>query len=152
MKYYLHLARENEIPSRIKFLYTAFHQYFILMGTEDGFAILRSFPLVDDGISFILGHFYEVQRLLNSEKVSDSVIVLNTCYPNVFKSYLNTFGKVYFCKTLEDGSACFRSKDDFPMGFDILDSELLLLYENDPRPLTKIRSAYEELRRGKYVR
>ena len=87
--------------------------------------------------------FDEKHELLSSG-VQAETVVLNTCFPVQFLKFTKTHS-LYFCHVDQRGFARPRWGVDFKTGFDILDSELLLLHSRKSDILTKIQYAYTAL-------
>ena len=143
MTYYLARDREDEVSMRVEYLYRVFHTYFLRCADVGGFVCLKSFPFQDDGICFVTAHNYQARALLATELEAETV-VLNSCFPKQFMEFVGKY-RVYFCKVDERGAACFRSASEYGTGFDILDSELLMLYSSKTNVLGKVRDAYSLL-------
>ena len=66
---------------------------------------------------------------------------MNCCFPDQFTEFAGKY-RLYFCRVDTHGFARFRRASEYGTGFDILDSELLLLYSDKADVLGKIRDAY----------
>lgn len=143
MTYYLSRDREDEVSARVEYLYRVFHTHFLRCADAGGFVCLKSFPFQDDGICFVTAHNNQAYSLLSMELDAETV-VLNCCFPKQFKEFVGKY-RVYFCKVDERGYARFRRAIEYGTGFDILDSELLMLYSKKADVLGKVRDAYSLL-------
>lgn len=143
MTYYLSRDREDEVSARVEYLYRVFHTHFLRCADAGGFVCLKSFPFQEDGICFVTAHNNQAHSLLSMELDAETV-VLNCCFPKQFKEFVGKY-RVYFCKVDERGYARFRRDIEYGTGFDILDSELLMLYSKKADVLGKVRDAYSLL-------
>ena len=143
MTYYLARDREDEVRARVEYLYRVFHTHFLRCADIGDFLCLKSFPFQDDGICFVTAHNNQAHALLSTELAAETV-VLNSCFPKQFKNFVGKY-RIYFCKVDERGCARFRSASEYGTGFDILDSELLMLYSGKVDVLGKVRDAYSLL-------
>lgn len=143
MTYYLARDREDEMRVRVEYLYRVFHTHFLRCADIGDFLCLKSFPFQDDGICFVTAHNNQAHALLSTELAAETV-VLNSCFPKQFKDFVGKY-RIYFCKVDERGYARFRSASEYGTGFDILDSELLMLYSSKGDVLGKVRDAYSFL-------
>lgn len=128
---------------RVEYLYRVFHTHFLRCADIGDFLCLKSFPFQDDGICFVTAHNNQAHALLSTELAAETV-VLNSCFPKQFKDFVGKY-RIYFCKVDERGYARFRSASEYGTGFDILDSELLMLYSSKGDVLGKVRDAYSFL-------
>ena len=128
---------------RVEYLYRVFHTHFLRCADIGDFLCLKSFPFQDDGICFVTAHNNQAHALLSTELAAETV-VLNSCFPKQFKDFVGKY-RIYFCKVDERGYARFRSASEYGTGFDILDSELLMLYSSKVDVLGKVRDAYSFL-------
>lgn len=133
----------DEVIARMEYLYRVFHAYFLRCTDVDDFVCLKSFPLQDDGICFVTAHNNQTYALLSSELDAETV-VLNCCFPKQFEKFVGKYC-VYFCEVDKWGYARFRSASEYGAGFDILDSELRMLYSTKTDTLGKVRDAYSLL-------
>lgn len=140
MTYYLWKGMENEVAARVEYLKRVFHTCFIRCADKGDFICLKSFPFKDDGVCFVTGHNSHAHALL-SNGLQEKTIVLNCCFPKQFSEF-TTNHRIYFCRVDEQGFARFRRASEFATGFDILDSELLLLYSDKTDVMDKVRDAY----------
>ena len=140
MTYYLYRDREDELGARVEYLYRVFHTYFLRCADVGGFICLKSFPFQDDDICFITAHNTQARALLSTGLRAET-LVLNCCFPKQFMRFCKKY-RVYFCRVDERGFARFRSGSEYGTGFDVLDSELLLLYSGKEDVMEKIRDAY----------
>lgn len=140
MTYYLWKGKESEVAARVEYLKQVFHTHFIRCADVGDFVCLRSFPFKEDGVCFVTGHNTHAHSLL-SKGLQEETIVLNCCFPKQFIEF-TTKHRIYFCKVDERGLARFRRASEFATGFDILDSELSLLYSDKDDVMDKIRDAY----------
>lgn len=140
MTYYLSRDREDEVSARVEYLYRVFHTHFLRCADVGDFICLKSFPFQDDGICFVTAHNNQAHALLSTELEAETV-VLNCCFPKQFNEFTGKY-RVYFCKVDEQGYARFRRASEYGTGFDILDSELLMLYSTKADVLGKVRDAY----------
>ena len=143
MTYYLSRDREDEVSARVEYLYRVFHTHFLRCADAGGFVCLKSFPFQDDGICLVTAHNNQAQSLMSMELDAETV-VLNCCFPKQFKEFVGKYS-VYFCKVDVRGYARFRRAIEYGTGFDILDSELLMLYSKKADVLGKVRDAYSLL-------
>lgn len=143
MTYYLARDREDEVRARVEYLYRVFHTHFLRCADIGDFLCLKSFPFQDDDICFVTAHNNQAHALLSTELAAETV-VLNSCFPKQFKDFVGKY-RIYFCKVDERGYARFRSASEYGTGFDILDSELLMLYSSKVDVLGKVRDAYSLL-------
>lgn len=143
MTYYLSRDREGEVSARVEYLYRVFRTYFLRCADSGGFICLKSFPFHDDGICFVTAHNNLAHALL-SNGLNAETVVLNCCFPKQFMEFTGKH-RVYFCKVDERGYARFRRASEYGTGFDILDSELLMLYSKKADVLGKVQDAYSRL-------
>lgn len=143
MTYYLQKGQASEVKSRVEYLQRVFHTYFVRCEDEGDFLCLKSFPFQNDGICFVTGHDRQVYNLLSSGLRAE-VVVLNCCFPKKFVEFTDKY-RLYFCKVDSDGYARPRWASEYGTGFDILDSELMLLYSDKADALGKIKDAYTVL-------
>lgn len=154
MTYYLHITQNSTLKARLKFLFRVFHVYFVKVNEERGFIKLQSFPFVDDGICFITGHAPDVSPFLK-QRIACKTLVLNTCFPEMFYDLSKDYEELFFCKISIEipknrrAPARFvanrRLGSDYNMDFDILDSELLLLYSKAKNWFDRIKESYLQL-------
>ena len=140
MTYYLCKSKEAELSARVEYLKRVFHTLFLRCADEDGFICLKSFPFTDDGICFIIGHDTDAYALL-TRGIQAKTVVLNCCFPHKFTGFADKY-QLYFCRVDADGFARPRWASEYGTGFDILDSELLLLNNDKPGVMAKIQYAY----------
>lgn len=143
MTYYLSKDQEDEVPARMEYLKRVFHTQFVRCPDHGKFICLRAYPFRMDDYCFITGHNNQVYELL-STGVQAETVVLNTCFPVQFLKFAKTYS-LYFCHVDQRGFARPRWGVDFKTGFDILDSELLLLHSRKSDILAKIQYAYTAL-------
>lgn len=144
MTYLFHQSQIDELSARMEYLYRVFHTYFIRMPDEHGFIRLESFPFANDKIYMITGHNTDVHRVLSKISQAETVII-NSCFPEQFTCFLQKH-KIYFCKTDSNGYARPRYGEKYGMGFDPLDSELLLLRSGKKSVVEKVSDAYDILK------
>ena len=143
MTYYLSKKQEDEVAARMEYLKRVFHTQFVRCPDVDGFICLRAYPFRADDYCFITGHNDEVFRLMSTE-VNAETVILNTCFPLQFLRFTKTYS-VYFCHVDRYGFARPRWGVNHKTGFDILDSELLLLYSRKSGILSRIQDSYTAL-------
>lgn len=140
MTYYLSKSQEAEVDARMEYLKRVFHTQFARCSDVGEFICLRAYPFRTDDYCFITGHNNQVYRLL-STGVQAETVVLNTCFPWQFRRFAKIYS-LFFCYVDNRGFARPRWGRDYRTGFDILDSELLLLYSKKPDILARIQDAY----------
>ena len=140
MTYYLCKSKETEVSARVEYLNRVFHTLFVRCADDAGFICLKSFPFSDDGICFVTGHNTDAHALL-TRGVSAKTVVLNCCFPHQFTEFIDSY-QLYFCRVDADGFARPRWASEYGTGFDILDSELLLLNNDKVDMMAKIQYAY----------
>ena len=147
MKYFLHKKQANELKPRIEFLWNAFHLYFVRKSDCNNFICLQSFPFVEDDPYFITAHDKDVYGFLEDNPTLKGVFVLNTCNPSRFERFISRKRIIYIAKQTTGNRALLRPANEYNIGFDVLDSELLLLHSKELDIMSRISKSYNLLTR-----
>lgn len=149
MRYLLSRNLKNELVARKNFIYEVFHLWMIPYNCDSKFIHLVSIPESHTDLCFIIGHNYEVERLLEEETIPEEIVVIITCNKGLHLDKMCLTKRLYLVHQDLDDFVYRYSGHEYGFDFNLTKSEIILY--NCPKNLPieeKINNGFTRIERG----